>query len=177
MPLAATFQCGDALVVFEGPRRIRRAGTDGASVTLWPDDDEAQDIRRRLDGRRPILVILGGPQADAALLTEQFVQAPPALAAAVRSTARDMTGTVVPALDWLPAELRDRGLRFLRASAEHARRIPAPLCQSLYLDEGDPATPHVRFAHRIDQRPPTEHDLERVVAYAFADLGPTEATA
>jgi hypothetical protein len=167
MSLPATIQCGAALVVFEGARRVRSLPTDGSSIALWPDADEAHDVSRRLDRGQPILVILGGPQADAALLAERYVQAPPRLAAAVRSTARDMTGTPVPALDWLPAELRERGLRFLRSSAEHARRMPGLLCQSLYLDERDPVTPHVRFAHRIDQRPPSEHDLVRVVEFAF----------
>jgi hypothetical protein len=172
MSLPATIQCGDTLVVFEGTRRLRSLPTDTTTAALWPDAHEAKDVRRRLDLGQPILVILGGPQADAALLAEQFVQAPRALAAAVRSTARDMTGTPVPALDWLPAELRDRGLRFLRASAEHARRTPAALCQPLYLDEPDPETPHVRFAHRLDQRQPTEHDLERVIEYAFRSGAP-----
>ena len=167
MSLPATIQCGAARVVFEGARRVRSLHTASASLVLWPDADEADDVSRRLDRGQPILVILGGPQADAALLAERYVQAPPRLAAAVRSTARDMTGTPVPALDWLPAELRERGLRFLRSSAEHARRMPGLLCQSLYLDERDPVTPHVRFAHRIDQRPPSEHDLVRVVEYAF----------
>lgn len=176
MSLPATIQCGDALVVFEGTRRVRGLHAGSAAVALWPDAGEAEDVSRRLDRGQPILVILGGPQADAALLAEQFVQAPRALAAAVRSTARDMTGTPVPALDWLPAELRDRGLRFLRASAEHARRIPGLLCQSLYLDEPDPVTPNLRFAHRIDQRPPTEHDLRRVVEFAFG-AGAAEARA
>jgi hypothetical protein len=174
--LPATIQCGEALVVFEGSRRVRGRPTDGAHVALWPDAAEAEDISRRLERGQPILVLLGGPHADAALLTEQFMQAPPGLAAVVRSTARDMTGTPVPALDWLPAELRERGLRFLRTSAEHARGIPGLLCQSLYLDERDPVTPHVRFAHRIDQRQPTEHDLQHVVDFAFG-AGTTEARA
>lgn len=176
MSLPATIQCRDALVVFEGTRRLRRRDLDSAGIALWPDADEAEDVGRRLDRGQPILVILGGPQADAALLAEQFVQAPPAFAAAVRSTARDMTGTPVPALDWLPAELRERGLCFLRTSAEHARRTPGLLCQSLYLDQRDPVMPHVRFAHRIDQREPTEHDLESVVAFAFG-AGATEVRA
>jgi hypothetical protein len=167
MTLPATIQCGGALVVFEGARRVRGVLTDGTDAALWPDAEEAEDVSRRLSGGHPILVIFGGPQADAALLAEQFVQAPLALTVAVRSTARDMTGTPVPALDWLPAELRERGLRFLRTSAEHARRIPGLLCQSLYLDERDLVTPHVRFAHRIDQRRPLERELERVVEFAF----------
>jgi hypothetical protein len=167
MSLPPAIQCGDALVVFEGAPRARTLDSDGPGVSLWPDPEEARDVNRRLAGGHPILVILGGPQADAALLAEQFVQAPLAFSAAVRSTAREMTGTPVPALDWLPVELRERGLHFLRASAEHARRIPGLLCQSLYLDERDPLTPHVRFAHRIDQRRPTEHDLLGVVEFAF----------
>src|SRR5690348_9742263 len=103
MSLPATIQCGGALVVFEGTRRVRGLLRDGTDAALWPDAEEAQDVSRRLAGGHPILVIFGGPQADAALLAEQFVQAPLALTLAVRSTARDMAGTPVPALDWLPA--------------------------------------------------------------------------
>jgi hypothetical protein len=172
MSLPAAIECGDALIVFEGARRIRwqRSGrTSAASVALWPDAHEAVDVRRRLERGQPILVILGGPQADAALLAEQFAQAPPAFAVFVHATACDLVGIPVPALDWLPVELRDRGLRFLRASAERARRTPTPLCPSLYLDERDFSVPHVRFAHRIRQS--AQPDLALVVDHAFADIG------
>src|ERR1700754_2783098 len=124
MSFPAAMQCADALVVFEGAPRLRRHDPAGPGITLWPDAEEAQDVNRRLACGLPMLVILSGPQADAALLEEEFVQAPLGFVAVVRSTARDMAGTPVPALDWLPAELRERGLRFLRSSAERARHLP-----------------------------------------------------
>ena len=172
--------CGDALIVFEGARRIRweRGGASThASVGLWPDAVEAAGIRRRLERGWPILVVLGGPQAVAALLTEQFAQAPPALAAVARTVATDMTGVPVPALDWLPVALRDRGLRFLRESSERARRTPAPLCPSLQLDERDLTVPHVRFAHLMRDSIPSERELALVVAHAFSGVTPIEAHA
>jgi hypothetical protein len=52
-------------------------------------------------------------------------------------------------------------------SAERARRTPAPLRQSLYLDERDLTMPHVRFAHRLLPSAPSERELALVVAYAF----------
>jgi len=153
-------ECGDALIVFEGARRIRGRND------LWPDAHEAEDVRDRIEAGRPILVVLGGPHAEAAVLTEQFAGAPPALAELVRAIARDLSP--IPALDWLPSEARARGLRFLRASTLRVRRTPALLCPPLALDERDLACPHVRFAHLA--RETHEGDLTAIVAYAFADL-------
>jgi hypothetical protein len=177
MSLPPAIKCGDALIVFEGARRIRWRRSERsshASVVLWPDPLEALEVRRRLERGWPILVILGGPQAEAALLTEQYAQAPPALAAVARTIATDMTGMPVPALDWLPVGLRNRGLRFLRASSERVHRTPAPLCPSLQLDERDLTVPHVRFAHVVRESAQSERDLELVVAHAFSDVTPLE---
>jgi hypothetical protein len=168
MSLPAAIECGDALVVFEGPRRIRHRSA--TSFDLWPDARELEEIRHRIESGRPILVILGGPQAKATLLTEQFAGAPPAFAELVQAIARDLSPIPVPALDWLPNDVRDRGLRFLQASTLHVRRTPALLCPELCLDERDVAFPHVRFGHLCRVGAHTERELSLVVAYAFADL-------
>ena len=84
MSLPAAIECDDVLIVFEGQRRIR--GRSAAGIELWPDAQEAEAIRARIERGRPILVILGGLQAEATVLTEQFAGAPPALA---RVRARD----------------------------------------------------------------------------------------
>jgi hypothetical protein len=168
MSLPAAIECDDALVVFEGPRRIRRRTPTG--VELWPDAREAEDVRDRVRDGRPILVILGGPQANATVLTEQFAGAPPAFAELVHAIARDLAPIPVPALDWLPNDVRDRGLRFLRASTLRLRRTPALLCPALCLDERDVSCPHVRFAHLSGAAAGTLHELSLVVAYAFADV-------
>src|SRR5690349_10469381 len=164
----AAIECDDALVVFEGARRIRRQSA--TSFDLWPDADEAEAVRERIDRGRPILVILGGPQAEAAVLTEQFASAPPALAQLVHTIARDLAPIPVPALDWLPREVRDRGLRFLRASIQQARRTPALLRPALALEDPAVSCPHVRFAHlsRVDAH--SERELALVVAFAFGGL-------
>jgi hypothetical protein len=164
----AAIECEDALVVFEGLRRVRRQSATG--LDLWPDAREAEEVRDRIESGRPILVIFGGPQAEATVLTEQFAGAPPALAELVHAIARDLAPIPVPALDWLPNEVRDRGLRFLRASTLRVRRTPALLCPALSLDERDVTCPHVRFAHLAQVGVDTERELSRVVAYAFADL-------
>lgn len=168
MSLPAAIECDDALIVFEGPRRIRRHSA--TSFDLWPDAAEAEEVRDRIERGRPILVILGGLQAEATVLTEQFAGAPPALAQLVHAIARDLAPIPVPALDWLPHEVRDHGLRFLRSSVLHVRRTPALLRPALCLDDRAVTCPHVRFAHlsRVDAH--TEHELSLVVAYAFADL-------
>jgi hypothetical protein len=174
MNLPAAIECEDALIVFEGPRRIRHQSA--ARFDLWPDAREAQEVRDRIRSGRPILVILGGPQAEATLLTEQFAGAPPAFAELVHAIARDLSPIPVPALDWLPDEVRDRGLRFLRASTLRLRRTPALLCPALCLDDRDAAFPHVRFAHlsRVGAR--IERDLSLVAAYAFSDVAPARLT-
>src|SRR4051812_37798117 len=170
MSLPAAIECDDALIVFEGSRRIRRERATG--FELWPDAGEAEEIRDRIERGRPILVIFGGPQAEATVLTEQFAGAPPALAELVHEIARDLLPIPVPALDWLPNEVRDRGLRFLRASALRLRRTPPLLCPLLSLDDRDAACPHVRFAHLSRLGVHTERELALVVAYAFADVMP-----
>jgi len=174
MSLPAAIECEDALIVFEGPRRIRRQ--NATRFELWPDAREAQAVRDRIERGRPILVIFGGPQAEATVLTEQFAGAPPALVELVDAIARDLSPIPVPALDWLPAEVRDRGLRFLRASTLRVRRTPALLRPALSLDERDATCPHVRFAHLAGVGAHTERELSLVAAYAFADMAPRRLT-
>ncbi|MDA0159855.1 hypothetical protein OM076_06245 [Solirubrobacter ginsenosidimutans] len=174
MSLPAAIECDDALIVFEGPRRIRHQGV--ASFDLWPDAREAEEVRNRIESGRPILVILSGPQAEATVLTEQFAGAPPAFAVLVNAIARDLSPIPVPALDWLPNDVRERGLRFLRASMLRLRRTPALLCPALCLDERDAACPHVRFAHLSRVGGHTERELSLVVAYAFANVTPRYTT-
>ena len=136
-----------------------------------------QEVRDRIESGRPILVILGGPQAEATVLTEQFAGAPPALAELVHAIARDLSPIPVPALDWLPNDVRDRGLRFLRASTLRVRRTPALLCPTLSLDERDVTCPHVRFAHLVPgRRAKPSANCRSVVAYAFADVAPPRLT-
>ena len=168
MSLPAAIECDDALIVFEGPRRIRHQSA--TRFELWPDPREAEEVRDRIESGRPILVILGGPQAEATVLTEQFAGAPPALAELVHAIARDLSPIPVPALDWLPNDVRDRGLRFLRASTSRVRRTPVLLRPALALDDRDIACPHVRFAHLSRVAAQTERELSMVVAYAFADV-------
>ena len=168
MSLPAAIECDDVLVVFDGPRRVRHQS--GTRLDLWPDACEAEAVRDRIERGRPILVILGGPQAEATVLTEQFAGAPPALAQLVEAIARDLAPIPVPALDWLPHDVRDRGLRFLRASVSRVRRTPAVLRPALSLDDRCGPCPHVRFAHFTRPVEQPERELSLVVAYAFADV-------
>jgi hypothetical protein len=174
MSLPAAIECDHALIVFEGPRRIRHQSA--ASFDLWPDAREAEEVRDRIESGRPILVIVGGPEAEATVLTEQFAGAPPALAELAYAIARDLSPVPVPALDWLPSDVRDRGLRFLRASTSRVRRTPALLRPPLSLDDRDVRFPHVRFAYLSRVGLQDERELSLVVAYAFADMAPPRLT-
>ena len=117
-------------------------------------------------------MILGGPQAEATVLTEQFAGAPPALAEPVHEIARDLAPIPVPALDWLPSQ-RARPRPALPAGQHIARPAhPGAPRPALALEDRAVTCPHVRFAHlsRLDGHSP--HELSLVVAYAFADVLP-----
>jgi hypothetical protein len=73
----------------------------------------------------------------------------------------------IPALDWLPNDLRRRGLAFLDASTERASQVPPALRAPLVLSVSDPAAPHVRFAHRLRSGFALDHNLPVIVEHAF----------
>ena len=150
MSLPAAIECEDALIVFEGPRRIRRRSATG--FELWPDAEEAEEIRDRIERGRPILVILGGPQAEATVLTEQFAGAPPALAELVHEIARDLAPNPVPALDWLPSQVARPRPAFPADQHVARRRTPALLRPALALEDRALTCPHVRFRAPVPTR-------------------------
>jgi hypothetical protein len=147
---------GDALVVFDGPRRIAWERTGRAEWTprgVWAGDPE---VRRQLAARRPLLVVLDGPQASVTVLAEQFAAGRDALAPYVADPTGEAVEVVIPALDWLDRGLRARGLAF----ADRQAALPAALRAPLALDD-EPGP--VRFALRSGP----VLDLETVVAHAF----------
>ena len=165
-----TARSGDALVIFEGPKRIawhERTPERWAPLGLWPDTREAEDIGAHLACGRPLLVVLDHADPVVSMLREELAVAPPALAALADEPVGELITVRVPVLDWLPASLRARGLRFLARSTERRASLPAALRPALAFDEPDPAAPHVRFAHRMNPRVRLDADIDAIVEHCF----------
>jgi hypothetical protein len=166
-----TMRFGDVLVVFEGRHRItwRRSGrAEWTPVALWPDSRQAAMVRRHIAVREPLLVVVERPESTITLLGEQLAAAPPAVAALADGSG-DAVDLRLAAFDWLPEEERERGLRFLRASAERAERLPASLLTPVVLDQPDRADAGVRFLHVRRPWVHLERDLGAVVEITFGE--------
>ncbi|CAL9429178.1 hypothetical protein [Streptomyces sp. enrichment culture] len=170
-----TEQHGTTLVVFEGGRRMRwsRPGPGRwRPVGVWPGAAEAAALAGYLAARGNLLVVLDRAEPTVSLLAEELAGAPAAVRRLLPATAPEPDDPVVdvgiPALDWLPAPLRLRGLRFLARATEAAERTPALLLPALLTDEPDPERPHVRFALRTGPHGIGGARLTAVVADLFA---------
>jgi hypothetical protein len=167
-----TARSGETLVVFEGPKRIAwaQSGLDGwTPLDLWPNARETEEIRRRLAQKRPLLVILDNADPVVSLLPEELAGASEAVAALADEPTGDLIRMRVPRLNWLPGDLRERGLRFLSRSIEQAAGIPKALLPALVFEERDVPTPHVRFAHRLNTRVRLDHEIDAIVEHCFAN--------
>jgi hypothetical protein len=161
---------GDALVVLDGADRVtwRRTGlAEWAPSGVWPDEQQAAAVRRHVAQGGPLLVVLAGTKATVPLLDEQLADAPSAVAALAQQPTGDLAALHIAALDWLPADLRRRGLRFVRESAERVARMPAPLRPAIVLSEPVANLPSLRFAHRLAPCPHLRRDLPAIVEHAF----------
>lgn len=179
MSSSPTARHGDALAVFDNERRIDWRRADLASWTangVWPSPDEARDVRHHLAQCRPLLVVLDEPQTVVTLLAEEFATAAPAVIARVDGSSHEPMHVCIPALDWLPDDLRRRGLSFLDRSSSLAAEIPVPLRPAVVLEASDPGASHVRFAHRLRRSTALDDHLAAMVAYAFGDARDAHAT-
>jgi hypothetical protein len=170
----AITRCGDAVAVFEGPRRIqwsRRGPAEWIPLSVWPDEDELRDMRRHLSQQRRLLVILDEPLTVVPLLAEELAAAGDAVITLVEDREGEPVYVRIQALDWLPCELRQRGLRFLEASTQHAATIPIPLRPALVLEDPKVGDSHVRFAHRLRSSMTLDHHMSAIIDKAFATSG------
>lgn len=170
MRATPTARHGDALAVIDNERRMRWHRPDPVTwvpAGVWPSAEDALSIHRHLDSGLPLLVILDGPQTTVRLLIEELAGAAPDVVARVACGTREPALVRIPALDWLPEDLRRSGLAFLDVSAEHAHSIPPVLRPPLVLSTSDPAAPHVRFAHRLRKGFNLDDHLHALVEHAF----------
>ncbi|MFI9024662.1 hypothetical protein [Streptomyces sp. NPDC053560] len=98
----------------------------------------------------------------------------PADLAALATGDGDLLDLRVPALTWLPAELRQRGTEFWRATGARTADVPPALLPPLLLDGAGEAAdgsrgahPHVRFARRSRPSALTPRHLAAAAAHAF----------
>ncbi|WP_431044502.1 hypothetical protein ACQUSR_23065 [Streptomyces sp. P1-3] len=153
---------GEVLVVFEGPARIIWHDAGGGTWIpqgLWPQEVHRAELRKHLDGRGPVLVVLDGAGDTVPLLREEWERAPQALRTALRGLrevpepqeAPELLEFTLPFLDWLPELHRGRGTAFLTRTREVLSRVPLALLPPLLLDEEEqpPEGPRIRFARRL----------------------------
>jgi hypothetical protein len=163
-------RCGDTIVVFEGEKRIawhERTPECWTPAELWPDPREAGEIRAAVAAGGRLLVVLDAAETVVSAMPEELESAPPTVLALAGEPAGELIHLRVPMLDWLPASLRARGLRFLSRSIERKAATPAALLPALVFDDPDPSAPHVRFAHRLKPGVRLDHDIDAIVAHCF----------
>lgn len=172
MNTSPTICHGDVLVVLEGRARLtwyRHGRAEWSPVALWPNAQQADRIRRRIATGEPLLIVAEAPETSVAALDEQLQSAPPAVTALTGGESGEIVDLRIPAFDWLPEDLRRRGLEFLRESAEEVRHLPASLAPSVVLEEPPPRGRNVRFAHVLRNAHAVHQDLAGIAAEAFAE--------
>jgi hypothetical protein len=161
-------------VVVEGSARIRWrrvAAARWAPAALWPSTDESAEVLSGVRRGDPLLVVFDEAPAKVPVLAEELALAPPAVASLACDTSGEVVDLHVPPLDWLPEELRHRGLRFLHTSTQAASRTPCPLRPPLMLDEPAADLPNLRFAVRLPCRGWARTDLVAVASHLFGAQG------
>ena len=166
-----TTRLRDVLVVFDGPRRIiwqRRGRAGFIPRGVWPDAGDRAQLLRHLAEGKPLLVVVQEPVTRVPLLAEQLAGAPADLLARTAGNG-EIADVEIPALDWLDADLRGRGLDFLDASAAAAATVPPSLRAPIVLEDVPRDSRGVRFAHRLAPAPHVDRDLASIVRYAFPE--------
>jgi hypothetical protein len=169
MTLAPTSRHRGTIVVFDNARRLGWSEEHGGwrPTRVWPNAAEAHEILVQLERRRPLLVLLEAHCAIVPVLAEELAVASPMVTRLVKGPIGDVAHVHIPALDWLPANLRRRGLSFLTDSILRSAPVPWPLHSPVVLDTRDDAAPHVRFAHRLRTEVALDGHLDAIVDLAF----------
>ncbi|MEU9470776.1 hypothetical protein AB0D78_30005 [Streptomyces avermitilis] len=165
---------GNILAVREGGDRViwRRAGTHGwRAENLWPRPEDEADLGAHMARQDPLLVIFERRHTVVPVLSEEMLLAQPALR--VRTEFSDAPGDdigeiTVPFLDWLPSDLRERGIRFA-AGTERVLSGPSRLRPRVLLESRDEAVPHVRFVRLAAPIALSASDLAALAGKAFGD--------
>jgi hypothetical protein len=159
-----------ALVVFEGASRVgwhRGTSAEWTPVSLWPQPHEADALAAHLARRDPLLVVLRERVATVPVFREELDRSDPVFAALADSAEDDPVELRIPALDWLPTEVRLRGLRFLSWADSVMSTTPYALCPPYLVDDPDGASAQIRFARPRRGERATDTDCRALVEHLF----------
>lgn len=175
---APTLWYGSTLVVFDGPRRLiwRRGGPDQWSLAaLWPSPRQAAQVTDHLESGGAVLVLVEQEQTSVPMYAEEVAQVADALEASVVLDG-ELAEVRVPALDWLPEPLRERGRQFLRDTACLLQRQPDLLVPHLLVEEPGRTPCNLRFARIRTPRPLNDDRLRSAAEHLFAQAQAALAT-
>jgi hypothetical protein len=100
------------------------------------------------------------------MLAEEFAQARSALRALASDWSGEVVDVAIPALDWLPATLRARGLHFLERTDEQVAATPRGLTPPLIVEEADTVS-NVRFVRATRSITPSIDDAVALLDHCF----------
>ncbi len=173
MSLSPTMWCGSTLVIFDGPRRLTWSTNppgQWSPVSLWPTHHQAERVLDYLHKGGSVLVMVEQEQTNIPLYIEEAARFPDSVSARL-SQDDVITDLQIPALDWLPEALRERGLRFLRDTSRTIHSRPEMLLPQLLLEEPGADPCNLRFARVRAPRPFTDERLRSTVDHLFAPTG------
>ncbi|MGA5896246.1 hypothetical protein [Streptomyces venetus] len=165
---------GNVLAVREGCERViwRRAGTHSwRAESLWPRPEDEADLGAHMARRDPLLVIFERRHSVVPVLAEEMLLAQPALRVCTEfsdAPGDDLGEITLPFLDWLPSDLRERGIRFA-AGTERVLSGPSRLRPRVLLESRDETVPHVRFVRLAVPLALSASDLAALADKAFGD--------
>lgn len=176
---SALLQHDDTLVVFDGPRRLTwrtSANGDYTPTALWPTPAQAEAVLEHLYGGGCLLVLLEQKRTSVPMYAEEAERLPAEVAAQTTLTSDGVLSELhLPALNWMPGPLRERGLRFLDDSAALMSGKPDLLLPHLLVEEPPYRPDNLRFARLRTPRPYSDCRIGPVTDHLFTEDAETVA--
>jgi hypothetical protein len=145
-------RCGEALVVYDGPRRLIWNQISTARWTpsrLWPDSSEIAAVGAAVSRGEPLLIILDRRPEPVHVLLGELAGAPPEITELVSSAEGEVAELQVPRLSWLPDHLAQRGQHFLQNVTAEIAPTPPLLLPALILQPPGTTADSVWFGLRV----------------------------
>ncbi|MFG3155354.1 hypothetical protein ACGF7W_25275 [Streptomyces sp. NPDC048219] len=181
MSTSAFLRCGKTFVVFDGPRRLSwhaSAPGDYIPTALWPSPAQAAEVMDHLYSGGCLLVLIEQERISVPMYAEEAERLPPDVAARATLTSDGVVSELhLPVLDWMPAALRERGLRFLENSTRLLREEPDLLLPHLIVEDPPRHLANLRFARLRPPRPFADDRLAPVTDHLFTSDLTTDITA
>ncbi|MHB9864600.1 hypothetical protein [Streptomyces sp. YIM S03343] len=168
---SALLQTGNTLVVFDGPRRLTwhtSAGGDYTPAALWPTRAQAAHVLDHLYSGGCLLVLLEQERTSVPMYAEEAERLPDHVAEQTTLTSDGVLSELhVPALNWMPRPLRERGLRFLDDSTALIGSRPDLLLPHLLVEKPPYQPGNLRFARLRTPRPYSDGRIGPVTDHLF----------